>query len=70
MRLTPVSHKRRPLNAEAKFMTDTLRLLFAEFAALVTAPLMRTRAVPFAQSASRFQKPQPPVLCRVKPDWL
>ena len=35
----------------------------------VTAWLILTSAVELAQFASLFQKPQPPVLWRVKPDW-
>ena len=59
-----LSQSRRPLNAE-----DRSSVLALVIPAVPTAPvtvlLIVGSAVAFAQSASAFQKPQPPVLCRV-----
>jgi hypothetical protein len=60
------SHSRRPTSALA--MSTILTLLSPlEAAALRSVALNVETTVSLAQSASRFQTPQPPIVCRVKP---
>ena len=65
-RPTVFSHSRLPLNAD---WSSSRRVLVRPDCAIAarTVLLMVTSAVLFAQSASAFQKPQPPTLCRVYP---
>ena len=58
------SQSRRPLNAEARLRVREF-VMPAWAIAPVTALLIVGSAVAFAQLASAFQKPQPPVDCRV-----